>query len=306
MSYSFLGQTFDPSFPPPEPPDPPALPPVPPDPPPAPPSTQGGNGAGGGGLGDRAKAWWEDRSDLEKGAVIAGGLTLLGLAAYAIASGPRVKVEQAPPPAMKANVRRGSGRPGSKKYAEALLREALAEHRDAKRAGDAQDRRDARKYLRGKLDRYQNVGGDDEALIRRVESELSYKPNLSRAERSSVRGARPGEKVRVDGRLVPVGKIIETPSGARLGHRVPPKKYRRKGARRPQDYAWPAGYKYPLIFRTKTGKLKGKETRKHIRAASSYFARNKHRYPPAVRREIARNINRAKKRYGIGGCPVRA
>lgn len=93
--------------------------------------------------------------------------------------------------------------------------------------------------------------------------------------------------------------------GGTFGRCAPPKKYRDKGARRASDYAYPAGYQYPLVFRTRSGKVKPKLTRSHIRAASARFAKYKRRYPPAIRRQIAKRINQAKRRYGVGGQIVK-
>lgn len=80
----------------------------------------------------------------------------------------------------------------------------------------------------------------------------------------------------------------------RFGHLIPPKKYRRKGAVRKSQYAWPSGYAYPIY------------DKKHVRAALTRFSRYKRDYPPTVRRTIARSLNRAKRRFGIGGNRVKA
>jgi hypothetical protein len=100
------------------------------------------------------------------------------------------------------------------------------------------------------------------------------------------------------------GQILVLADGSSFGHRTPPKRYWKAGAKRQSDYAWPEGYKYPLVFRQKPGKVNLKKTRTHIRAAETYFERSKDQYPPKVRRTIARNINKAKKRYGVGGLAV--
>lgn len=126
----------------------------------------------------------------------------------------------------------------------------------------------------------------------------SYQPNL--------RGAARGRSIKVGRKRYVAGKIIEVKGARRFGHRLPPKKYRDQGARRPADYAWPAGYKYPLVFRTASGRIKPALSRKRIRAAARYFGKSKHLYPPQVRRTIARNINAAKRRFGIGGTPASA
>ncbi len=132
-----------------------------------------------------------------------------------------------------------------------------------------------------------------------------YRPNLSKTERKRVKQAKPGSTVKVGSKRYKVGKIRTVKGGRSFGHKIPPKRYRNKGARRPEDYAWPEGYKYPLVFRTKSGKIKPQLTRKHIRAAARYYGKNRHLYPPPVRRKIARNINKAKKRFGIGGSAAR-
>jgi len=101
------------------------------------------------------------------------------------------------------------------------------------------------------------------------------------------------------------GKITTLKSGKRYGHLKPPKRYYKMGAKRPSDYADPEHYKYPLVFRTNPGKVNIKRTKAHIRAAQSYFAKHKRKYPMATRRKIARNINKAKKQYGVGGKVVK-
>lgn len=74
----------------------------------------------------------------------------------------------------------------------------------------------------------------------------------------------------------------------------PPAKYARLGATRASDYAFPECFMYPIRMTSRV------QTVKHIRAAAQRFAMHGHRYPAAVRREIARNIERAKRQYGIG------
>lgn len=169
------------------------------------------------------KAWWQGRSQLEKGAIVVGGAAVTGLLVYAM------------------------------------------------------------------------VGGSQ-----------AMTPNLSSGERQRLQDARPGSSVKVGNKRYAVGKIITVKGGRRFGHKVPPKKYRDAGARSKSDYAWGPGYKYPLVFRRSDGSVKVGLTRKRIRAAASYFGRNKHLYPKPVRAQIAKNINRAKARYGIGGKPATA
>lgn len=92
------------------------------------------------------------------------------------------------------------------------------------------------------------------------------------------------------GKIITIGK---GKSARRWGHTIAPKKHREKGATKMTQYAWSQGFKYPIY------------DARHARAAQSYFARFKHDLPMNVRREIAKNINAAKKRYGIGGKPVK-
>ncbi len=101
------------------------------------------------------------------------------------------------------------------------------------------------------------------------------------------------------------GKLITLKSGKRYGHTKPPKRYYTMGARRPSDYAAPQQYGYPLVFRTPSGKIKKQTTRRHIIAAKGKFAKFKRRYPMKLRRQIARNINKASKRFGVGGKVVK-
>jgi hypothetical protein len=52
-------------------------------------------------------------------------------------------------------------------------------------------------------------------------------------------------------------------------------------------YAWPERRRYPL------------DTRQHVHAAIAHFAANMDRYPPSLRREIARRIKRRAEELGI-------
>lgn len=119
-------------------------------------------------------------------------------------------------------------------------------------------------------------------------------PNPRRGRR---RRARRGRRVRGARSRARKGRVLRTRGGKRLGHRYPPKRYWQKGARRSSDYAWPSGYQYPLVFRTKRGRIKRQETARHCRSALSRFARHKRRYPPKMRRAIARNMLRTCPRY---------
>jgi len=140
----------------------------------------------------------------------------------------------------------------------------------------------------------------------------SYKPNRRRRRRRAyarnrkvarkAQAARKPRKVTVKGERAKArrGKIITVKGGRRFGHQIPPKRYHAMGAKKPSDYAWPSGYKYPLIFRKSSGDIDVPTTKKHIRAAKVYFSRNKHLYPANVRATIARNINKASKRFNVG------
>ena len=137
------------------------------------------------------------------------------------------------------------------------------------------------------------VGG---ALLMSLLSKGSYRSNPCGGYRSN-RGARRA--------TAPKGKIRTVKGGRRFGHKIPPKRYWGMGARRKADYGWPEGYKYPLVFRASSGKVNLKKTKAHIRAAKTYFVRSKHLYPMAVRRTIARRINKANQRYGAGPTKVK-
>ena len=102
---------------------------------------------------------------------------------------------------------------------------------------------------------------------------------------------------RATGRFAQKGEIITVGRGKksrRFGHKAAPKKYREMGAVSASQYAWPQGFKYPI------------HDAAHVRSAASRFAQQKSRLPMKVRKVIAKNINQAKKRFGIGGKPVRA
>lgn len=149
---------------------------------------------------------------------------------------------------------------------------------------------------------YAAVGGKKKATPNQGRS--VYLPNRKRSLTSKQKAAL--KRIRGKRAEAKTGKITTLKSGKRYGHLKPPKRYYQKGARRPSDYADPKHYKYPLVFRTKSGKVKPKETKKHIRAAQSYFARHKRKYSPSIRKTIASNINKAKSRYGVGGKTVKA
>ncbi len=126
---------------------------------------------------------------------------------------------------------------------------------------------------------------------RRFRRNLKAAPKRRRAKRTK-RGRRRYPK----GKLILLKKSKtgrKLKKGKRWGRETPAKKYRRKGIVRRSQYAWPAGYMYPVA------------TAKYCRAAASRFGQNKKRYPMNVRRTIAKNINKCKKRFGIGGPPIK-
>jgi peptidoglycan hydrolase-like protein with peptidoglycan-binding domain len=83
------------------------------------------------------------------------------------------------------------------------------------------------------------------------------------------------------------------------GHRVAPAKYRRMGATARSDYAYPAGFMYPIRFH-KGRKVKRRTTIKHIRAAAARFGKFARRYPSHVRKTIRARIAKAERQYHIG------
>jgi hypothetical protein len=95
--------------------------------------------------------------------------------------------------------------------------------------------------------------------------------------------------------LPPVGRTMEVGESGkkrRIGHGTPPKKYREMGATKPSDYAWPEGFMYPI------------HDAKHVRAAASRFGKYKASYPLKMRQTIAKRLNAAKKKFGVGGKPA--
>jgi len=124
-------------------------------------------------------------------------------------------------------------------------------------------------------------------------------PNLRPRARRKVAQKAARRKVRGKRARAPKGQIITLPSGKRYGHTVPPKDYYDKGARAPSDYAGGKLYTYPVIFRTRTGKLKRLKSERHIAVAKGRFKRAKRRYPMHIRRRIAAGINRAARRMGM-------
>lgn len=118
------------------------------------------------------------------------------------------------------------------------------------------------------------------SLLRGASHREVYSQNLRAPRRRRARG------------LVRIG-------GKPWGGRRPPAKYRRQGATRASDYAYPDRFKYPLVFRGRGGKVNRERSRRHVWAAKGYFTKYKRRYPMGIRRTIARNINRAARRFGL-------
>jgi hypothetical protein len=149
---------------------------------------------------------------------------------------------------------------------------------------------------------YALVGGKKKATPnrRRYRRNRKAPKRLTTAQQTALSRIR-GKRARAK-----TGKIKTLKSGKRYGHLKPPKRYYKMGAKRPSDYADPEHYKYPLVFRGPSGKVNTKRTKAHIRAAQSYFAKHKRKYPMGTRRKIASRINKAKKQYGVGGKVVKA
>jgi hypothetical protein len=121
-----------------------------------------------------------------------------------------------------------------------------------------------------------------------------YRPNRKRPAATRARAKKKATRKRR--RKVAKGKVIMVGKGQKkrpFGRTAPLKKYRKKGWVRRSQYAWPDGYMYPV------------GDAKHCRNASSRFAQNKSAYPMSVRRTIAKNINKCKKKFGIGGEDVK-
>jgi hypothetical protein len=71
------------------------------------------------------------------------------------------------------------------------------------------------------------------------------------------------------------------------------------GARHPSDYAYPQGFMYPVVFRRSDGSVNAARSRRHVASGKGYFTKHKRHYPVGVRRQIARNLNRAARRFGL-------
>jgi hypothetical protein len=81
------------------------------------------------------------------------------------------------------------------------------------------------------------------------------------------------------------GKCAAHAKAADFGHDKRPAKY--KGLRR-DAFGYPARWMYPL------------NTPQRTRAAARFYGQYCDRYPPAMRKELARNIDKAEKKHGIG------
>ncbi len=99
---------------------------------------------------------------------------------------------------------------------------------------------------------------------------------------------------RSSGRCSPLKRRVQT------CHCSPPAKYRRMGATRRSDYAFPECWMYPIRFRGPSGKVNVRATVKHIRAAASRFGKFARGYPSSTGARIYRRIQSAKRHYGIG------
>jgi hypothetical protein len=95
-----------------------------------------------------------------------------------------------------------------------------------------------------------------------------YAPNLVRGVKRSPSG-------------IPIVK------GKRFGRSKPPPRYIREGASKRSDYAYPERFLYRIDDRSHTIHAKGR------------FEQYKRSYPMAIRREIAGNINKAARRFGL-------
>jgi hypothetical protein len=117
------------------------------------------------------------------------------------------------------------------------------------------------------------------ALLRGVSHKPSYAANL-----------------RARGRRV---KRVPVVRGKRWGRASAPAKYRRLGAKHASDYAYPSRYMYPVVFRRSDGTVNATRSRRHVASGKGYFTKHKRHYPVGVRRQIARNLNRAARRFGL-------
>jgi hypothetical protein len=229
-----------------------------------------GNGNGnGGGLLDRIKAWWGSQSTVTKGAVGVGAAGIVGLVIYSF-----VKKGGAP----------ATATPNPRRWKKGKF--------IAAQMAKGRSRKQAEATWRMLQDPDERLREDVLAAARaprRRKRRRRFRTNRAMSKRARVK----------------TGKIITLSSGKRYGHGKPPKRYYGMGARRQSDYAAPAQYGYPLVFRTASGEIKPQVTRRHIVAAKGKFTKFKSRYPMKLRRQIARNINKASNRFGVGGKVVK-
>lgn len=125
---------------------------------------------------------------------------------------------------------------------------------------------------------------------RKLKKAKRAKKNFVSKATKPKKAAKRSARRRGPGMIITIGKGQKA---RRWGHTIPPKKHRRKGATKQSQYAWRKGFKYPIYDAT------------HVRAAASYYPRFKERLPMNVRREIAKNINAAKKKFHVGGHTVK-
>jgi hypothetical protein len=65
-----------------------------------------------------------------------------------------------------------------------------------------------------------------------------------------------------------------------------------RGATKPEHYAIPQCFKYPIQFTTH------QDTEKHVLNATSRLVQNHKRYPKSIRDQAARNIDKARVKLG--------
>jgi len=118
----------------------------------------------------------------------------------------------------------------------------------------------------------------------------AYQPN--RRKRRARKNLRRATKVRRRRRAPADGKILTLRGGRRFGRGIPAKKYRKLGFVRKSQYAWPAGYMYPI------------GDYKHCKTAVSRYQKYKGSYPPAVRKVIAHNLLVCAPRVGMSLSPA--
>lgn len=119
----------------------------------------------------------------------------------------------------------------------------------------------------------------------------SYTPNRRTRGRKMRRNLR-GARRKAAQRRARGGKVVKLKGGRRFGRGIPAKKYRKKGFVRKSQYAWPAGYMYPI------------GDYKHCKSAVSRFQKHKVRYPPRVRKVIAHNLLVCAPRVGMSLSPA--